>query len=297
MQPAAAERPRLTANTPPRQPPAVSADFKILFLGSGTSAGVPMIACDCPVCTSPNPRDRRLRSSVYISAGGLKILVDTSPDFREQALRHDIRRIDHLLVTHAHVDHLFGLDDVRRVNTVQGAPIPLYAAPETLADIRRIFDYIFHDAVPGTFRPKLLMNAVSGPFSLKAPDGGEVSVTPVDSIHGWTRTLGYIFEYAGRRFGYVPDCHELPAASRDAMGGLDLLAIDCLKRRPHPTHLSLAEALAIVGDLRPRRVLLTHIGHDFGHDALSREVLGRGFDNVSPAFDGLLFDMAREFAE
>lgn len=249
-----------------------------------------MVACDCPVCTSPDPRDKRSRSSIYISAGGLKVLVDTSPDFREQALRHGIRRVDRLLVTHAHVDHLFGLDDIRRINTVQGSDIPLHAAPETLDDIRRIFGYIFRAAVPGTYRPKLELFPVSGPFSFATP-GGELRVEPVETVHGWTKTLGYVFGYSGHRFGYVPDCHELPPASRDALRDLDLLAIDCLKHRPHPTHLSLDEALSIIGDLKPRRTLLTHIGHDLGHDALSRELAERGFANVSPAYDGLSLDL------
>ena len=265
--------------------------FQILFLGTGTSAGVPMVACDCPVCTSADPHDRRYRSSIYISVGGLKVLVDTSPDFREQALRHNIRRIDRLLITHAHVDHLFGLDDIRRINTVQGSDIPLHAAPETLRDIRRIFDYIFRDAVPGTYRPKLDLVPVTGPFSFTTSEGGELRIEPVETIHGWTKTLGFVFVFAGCRFGYVPDCHELSAASRDALRGLDLLAIDCLKRKPHPTHLSLDEALAIIGDLKPKRALLTHIGHDLGHEALSRELAERGFANVSPAYDGLSLDL------
>ena len=269
----------------------MSATFQILFLGTGTSAGVPMVACDCPVCTSADQHDRRYRSSIYISVGGLKVLVDTSPDFREQALRHNIRRVDRLLITHAHVDHLFGLDDIRRINTVQGSDIPLHAAPETLRDIRRIFDYIFRDAVPGTYRPKLDLVPVTGPFSFATPEGGELRVEPVETIHGWTKTLGFVFIFAGCRFGYVPDCHELSAASRDALRGLDLLAIDCLKRKPHPTHLSLDEALAIIGDLKPKRALLTHIGHDLGHEALSRELAERGFAYVSPAYDDLLLDL------
>lgn len=265
--------------------------FNVLFLGSGTSAGVPMVACDCPVCHSADPRDRRTRSSIYVSAGGLRILVDTSPDFREQALRHDIRRVDYLFVTHAHVDHLFGLDDIRRINTVQGTDIPLFAAKETLADIRRIFDYVFREAIPGTYRPKLALREMSGPVRLDAPDGGQVVVSPVDVVHGYTRTLGYVFSYAGRRFGYVPDCHELPPAARAALSGLDLLILDTLKRTPHPTHLTLDAALAFVDELAPRRALLTHIGHSLGHAELERELAAHGPVPVSPAYDGLVVDL------
>lgn len=270
--------------------------FSILFLGTGTSAGVPMVACHCGVCSSSDPRDRRQRSSIYLSVGGLEILVDTSPDFREQALRHRIERIDHLLVTHAHVDHLFGLDDVRCINTAQRSDIPLHAARETLDDIRRIFGYIFKDAVPGTYRPKLNLIPIDGPFALDAPQGGSVSVTPVPVVHGWTKTLGFVFGYAGLRFAYVPDCHDLPAESLDLLRGLDLLALDTLKRGEHPTHLSLGRALEYVRELAPRRVLLTHIGHDFSHEALCRELADRGMPHVAPAYDGLAFDMAEAFA-
>ena len=261
--------------------------FKILFLGSGTSAGVPMVACDCPVCHSSDPHDRRTRSSIYISVGGLKILVDTSPDFREQALRHDIRRVDHIFITHAHVDHLFGLDDIRRINTVQNTDIPLHAAPETLIDIRRIFDYVFRDPIPGTYRPQLTLLEMRGPILIDAPAGGQVEVAPVDVVHGHTKTLGYVFTYAGRRFGYVPDCHEMPPATKAALSGIDLLVLDTLKRTPHPTHLTLEAALSFIDELKPRRALLTHIGHSLSHAELEAELAAHGPVKVAPAYDGL----------
>ena len=246
-----------------------------------------MVACDCPVCRSRDPRDRRSRSSIYVSAGGLKLLFDTSPDFREQALRHDIRRIDRLFITHAHVDHLFGLDDIRRINTVQQSPIPLHAAPETLADIRRIFDYVFRAAIPGTYRPQLTLHEMAAPLRLPAPDGGEIAVTPVPVVHGHTKTQGYRLDYGGRSLGYVPDCHEMPEASRSLLRGVGLLVLDTLKRTPHPTHLALGEALEIVADLAPRRALLTHIGHSLGHAALERELAECGIPAIAPAYDGL----------
>lgn len=272
----------------------MSRAFKIRFLGTGTSAGVPMVACDCPVCKSHDPRDRRLRSSVALSIGGLDILVDTSPDFREQAIRTGMRRVDLLFITHAHVDHLFGLDDIRRINTVQGTEIPLYAAQETLDDIRRIFAYIFTDQIPGTYRPMLALHPAEEPLSFPAPHGGEVAVVPVPVVHGRTMTQGYVFEYAGRRFAYVPDCHEMPKASMAALRGLDLLALDALKRGGHPTHLSLGQALAISAELAPRRTLLTHICHDLGHAALEAELAARGLTSVAPAYDGLEIDLSAE---
>ncbi|MBQ6247107.1 MAG: MBL fold metallo-hydrolase, partial [Kiritimatiellae bacterium] len=149
----------------------MASTFKLLFLGTGTSAGVPMIGCDCAVCRSPDPHNHRLRSSAYLAAGDLRILIDTSPDFREQALREGIRRIDATLITHAHVDHLFGLDDIRRINTVQDdKPMPLYASPSALDDIRRIFDYIFKPNVPGTYRPKLDLRPFEETISIPASD-------------------------------------------------------------------------------------------------------------------------------
>lgn len=271
-----------------------TANFKILFLGTGTSAGVPMVACGCAVCSSRDPRDRRLRSSIYLKVGGLCILVDTSPDFRAQALRHKIARIDHLLVTHAHVDHLFGLDDVRCINTAQKADIPLHAAPETLRDIRRIFGYIFKKAVPGTYRPKLNLVPIKGPFSLDAPLGGKIEITPVPVVHGWTSTVGFVFDYAGLRFAYVPDCHDLLPESLALLENLDLLALDTLKRGEHPTHLSLRRALDYIARIAPRRALLTHIGHDFSHEALCGELADAGLDSISPAYDGLAIDLAKE---
>ena len=266
-------------------------EFTLTFLGTGTSAGVPMVGCDCAVCRSPDPRNRRWRSSVYIAAGGARFLVDTSPDFREQALLHDIRRVDALLVTHAHVDHLFGLDDIRRINTIQDSDIPLYASPECLADIRRIFDYIFRDAVPGTYRPKLVLHPVESPFELPTPSGRPLSVTPFDSVHGWTRTFGYRFDFAGHSFAYLPDCHSLPEASAALLGGLDLLVVDALKYKPHPTHMTLDESLALIARLAPRRALLTHIGHSLDHETLCAELPARGFHNVAPAYDGLVVDL------
>lgn len=251
-----------------------------------------MIGCDCDVCRSQDPHDKRLRSSAYVSAGDMRILIDTSPDLRQQALRENLRRVDAILVTHAHVDHLFGLDEVRRINTIQGGgPIPLYAAPPTLADIRRIFDYVFGENIAGTYRPKLDLVAVDSPFALGAEGGTEVSVTPFEVVHGHTATLGYRLDRDGASLAYMPDCAELPAASRAALRGLDVLVLDTLRHRPHPTHLTLEQSLAIVADLAPRRAFLTHICHDLAHEALTAELDALGLPHVRPAYDGLEIDI------
>lgn len=261
--------------------------MKILFLGSGTSSGVPMVACNCKVCQSTDTHDKRFRSSIYVDVGGLKILVDTSPDFRQQALRHGIERIDHLFITHAHVDHLFGLDDIRRINTIQKSVIPLHAAPETLGDIKRIFDYIFKPAIPGTYRPQLSLEGFSDTVTLPDTSGNPLKVTAVDIIHGTIKTNGYIFDHDGSRFAYIPDCHEIPETSMAKLTNLDLLILDTLKRASHPTHLSLDAALKLIDEISPKRALLTHLGHDMMHTELVHELALRGYTNVAPAFDGL----------
>lgn len=244
-----------------------------------------MIGCDCAVCRSSDPHNRRLRSSVYICAGDYRILVDTSPDFREQALRHDIRKVDAVLVTHAHVDHLFGLDDIRRINTVMGDKIiSLYAASDTIADIRRIFNYIFREPDPGTYRPKIDLVPADAPFSL---DDGRITVAPFRVVHGPSTTRGFRFEFQGRSLVYMPDCHILPEESKEIARLADVLILDTLRYRPHMTHLTLDESLSLISELRPARAYLTHLCHDFDHSTLSAELRGRGLDGVIPAYDGL----------
>ena len=266
---------------------AMPSPFKLLFLGTGTSAGVPMIGCDCPVCRSTDSRNHRDRASVYLSVGDMRVLVDTSPDLRMQAIRNHIRQVDFILITHAHVDHLFGLDEVRRFNTIQGdAPIPIYAGSPTLADIRRIFDYIFHPALKGTYRPKLELHEADAPFSL-VKDNTTLSVRPFLVHHGKTHTQGYRFDYDGRSLAYMPDCHELYDPDEPALHGLDALILDTLRYQPHPTHLSLAESLQIIDHFQPNRAYMTHLCHDFDHATLVDDLRKRGRDRVVPAYDGM----------
>ena len=272
----------------------MASTFKLLFLGTGTSAGVPMIGCDCAVCRSPDPHNHRLRSSAYLAAGDLRILIDTSPDFREQALREGIRRIDATLITHAHVDHLFGLDDIRRINTVQDdKPMPLYASPSALDDIRRIFDYIFKPNVPGTYRPKLDLRPFEETISIPASDESDetLEITPFTVTHGWTHTQGFRFDFDERSLAYMPDLNALPDESRDIIRGVDVLVLDTLRYRPHPTHLSLDQSLDIIADVQPGRAYLTHLCHDMDHSALIADLEARGLQYVRPAYDGLEIDI------
>lgn len=252
--------------------------MNIVFLGTGTSVGVPVIGCDCGVCRSPDPRNNRLRSSLYVVAGDLCLVIDTSPDFRQQALRHRIPRVDAVLVTHSHADHIFGLDEVRRYNTLQNAVIPVYAGAETVKDLKRIFNYIYVEAPPGTFRPRLDMIPVEAPFAL-----GSVIVTPVPVIHGHVKTFGFRVDADGHSLGYVPDCRDMPESSLALFRGVTVMILDALRNTSHATHLTVAESVALLGRIGAGRSFLTHLGHDLDH-AATQAALPAG---IEVSWDGL----------
>ncbi len=262
--------------------------FEILFLGTGTSTGVPMIGCACPVCQSRDPRNRRLRSSLYLRLGETRVLIDTATDFREQAIAHRLDRIDAVLFTHAHADHVFGLDDLRRFNTLQdNQSIPAYAAPETLAEIQRVFRYLFGPRQPGLYRAKIDLHAVDAPFRI-GPLGGPATAaspvaTPVHVVHDDGRTVGYRIDYAGRSIGYAPDCVAIPDASIACFRGVDVMIIDALRYRPHLTHMHIDASLETLARIAPGRAFMTHIGHDIDHAELTPRLPA----GVSLAYDGL----------
>lgn len=252
----------------------------ILVLGSGTSVGVPTIGCDCRVCRSPDPRDRRLRPSILVRYSGRCILVDTTPDFRQQALRAGLDRLDAILFTHAHADHVMGLDDVRPLNHVMRGPIPVYGSPQTLEAIRRIFDYIFSDLPSESSIPRLELHALDGrPFDLFG-----LRVRPVPLNHGRGEVYGFRFGAAA----YLTDHSDIPEASLALLENLDVLFLDGLRHRPHPTHTTVARALEYVERLRPRRAFLTHICHDLPHEETERSLP----PHVRLAYDGLEVSVA-----
>lgn len=237
--------------------------MRITFLGTGTSAGVPVIQCNCPVCTSSDRRNRRWRSSLYVETGGQHLIIDTSTDFREQALAFRVPRVDAVLITHAHADHVFGLDDIRRYNTLQDAIIPVYAAAPTIADLRRIFSYVTTAVNPtGLWRPRLDFQIRDAAFNI-----GSVRVMPLPVKHGRTPTFGFRLDVGGRSLGYVPDCHKMPPATEAAFRGVDTMILDTLRVRLHSTHMSLSESVALLGRLGATRSFLTHIGHELDHAA------------------------------
>jgi riboflavin kinase/FMN adenylyltransferase len=267
----------------------------ITVLGSGTSAGVPTIGCNCAVCTSTDPRDSRLRPSILIryeepGFGERVVLIDTTPDFRAQALRTPIRRIDAILYTHAHADHILGLDDVRPFNYRQKQAIPLYGAAATLDAVQRVFGYAFDKEPKNTMVPRLNVNPLNGePFDLFG-----LKFTPITVMHGDDAILGYRFGAAA----YLTDHSEIPEESKAKLQGLDVLFLDALRHRPHPTHSTVATSLKTVEELKPRRTFFTHICHDLAH-AETDAVLPK---HVRLAYDGLEIDVdaegaAQQFAE
>lgn len=254
--------------------------FRITVLGSGTSVGVPTIGCHCAVCTSTDPRDNRLRPSVLVSYGGRNVLIDTTPDFRFQALRARIDHLDAVLFTHAHADHIMGLDDVRPFNFRQKVQIPVYAAPDTMASIQRSFPYIFDGVKKETNIPQICPRLLDG----SAVDLFGLEFLPVPILHGTHMIYGFRFGAAA----YLTDHSAIPPASMELLHGLDVLFLDGLRYKPHPTHTTVDRAVATVAELQPRRAFLTHISHDLGHER-AESLLPPG---VRLAYDGLELDVA-----
>jgi phosphoribosyl 1,2-cyclic phosphate phosphodiesterase len=252
---------------------------RVTFLGTGTSHGVPMIACGCNTCHSTDPHDRRLRPSIYIAIpDGPAILVDTATDLRQQALTHGVTRVDAILFTHSHADHVMGLDEVRRFNVIQGGAIPAYADAHTATELRRSFHYIFNEADTGGGTPQLELHVIDGPFRAAG-----LEVQPVNIFHGKRPILGFRFG----SFAYLTDCSRIPEESFPLLADLDVLVLDALRHRPHPTHFSVAQALEVVARVTPRRTFFTHICHDLPH-AATNAALPPG---VALAYDGLAFDV------
>lgn len=265
-------------------------NLKVTVLGSGTSHGVPMIGCECAVCRSDDPRDRRTRPSILIeietppdetlgsacAASVRSILVDTSTDLRSQALAHGVRRVDAILFTHSHADHILGLDEVRRFNVLQQQPIPFLADAQTLSDLKRTFAYIFSMSTePAGGIPRLVAFRIGGAFCL-----GGVEIVPVPLWHGQRPVLGFRVG----RFAYLTDCSAIPDASWPLLQGVEVLILDALRRRKHPTHFNVDEALAVVARLSPSRTYFTHMCHDLPHAATCSSLPA----GVELAYDGLI---------
>ena len=254
--------------------------LKITVLGSGTSVGVPTIGCHCAVCTSSDPRDNRLRPSILVSYEGRNVLIDTTPDFRTQALRAKIAHLDAVIFTHSHADHIMGLDDVRPFNFRQGGRIPIFAAPETMDALRRVFRYIWDEGKRESNVPQLEQVVLDGaPFDVFG-----LEFQPVPILHGSQTIYGFRFGAAA----YLTDHSEIPEASLAMLHGLDVLFLDALRYKPHPTHSTVDRSKKTVELLAPRRAFFTHICHDLGHER-AESLLP---PNVRLAYDGLEIEVA-----
>lgn len=229
----------------------------LTVLGSGTSMGVPTIGCRCAVCTSPDPRDRRTRPSIMVDYAGRRVLIDSTPDFREQAIREGISHLDAVLYTHAHADHILGLDDLRPLTFHSEGKIPLYAQPSAIGRIREMFSYIFAGDYKYGGIAQVELNTLDGPVELYG-----VRFEPVPVMHGDAEICGFRFGSAA----YLTDFSEIPERSLERLHGLDILFLDALRHKPHPTHSTVENSLGLIERLKPQRAFFTHISHDLGHE-------------------------------
>lgn len=254
------------------------APLKITVLGSGTSMGVPSLACHCPVCSSEDPHDNRLRPSLLLSRNGQNVVIDTTPDFRQQGLRARVERLDAVLLTHGHADHIMGFDDIRPYNLRQQAALPVYSNEETFRIIRRAFAYVFDGKPRVSSIPSVTLLEAKAPFELLG-----ITFTPIPLLHGDMEVLGFRFG----RAAYLTDFSSLPDSSLALLNDLDVLIIDALRDVPHPMHQTVEQALALIKELNPRGAWFTHIAHDLPHAETNARLQNLGYSNVQLAYDGL----------
>lgn len=244
--------------------------------------GVPTLTCHCRVCTSTDPRDKRLRPSVLLVHDGQTAVIDTTPDFRFQALRAGIERLDAILFTHAHADHILGFDDIRPYNLRQKSAMPVYASEETIATLKRTFAYVFDPAPAISTIPRVVLHPIDGPFDVIG-----TRIVPIPARHGDMGVLGFRFG----RGAYLTDFSSIPESSKALLMDLDDLILDALRDMPHPMHQTVEQALALIRELKPRRAWFTHIAHELPHSETIQRLADAGYPNVSLAYDGLHFEV------
>ena len=251
--------------------------MKVTFLGTGTSIGVPRIGCHCPVCASDDPKNKRLRCALHLVHEGHSLLVDTGPDLRTQALRYQIDRVDAVLFTHGHADHLHGLDDVRCYCFGRDEPLPCYADQRTIDRIERVFDYAFDKNAPST-TPQIALHPIEGPFTIC-----DLNIEPLTVYHGRAPVLAFRID----NFAYVTDTNRIPEETMDRLRGLDILVLDALRYKEHPTHFNVEQALEIVAALKPAQTYFTHMAHELDHHKTNAELPA----GVELAYDGLVLEI------
>ncbi len=252
--------------------------MKVIILGCGTSTGVPIIGCRCSTCTSPNPKNKRMRTSVFVQTHGKNILIDTATDLRFQALAHNITRIDAVLYTHSHADHTHGIDELRTYNFVNKMVIPCYASPQMVSNIKSNFKYIFDGSYASGGKPQLEITPITGDFDFYG-----IRIIPIEIYHAeWL-----IFGYRIGKMAYLTDCSKIPEESLTKLKGLDLLIIDALRYTPHIAHFSVGQAIEATNRIKPNLAVLTHMGHELEYEELSRRLP----ENIIPAYDGMEFEL------